>query len=163
MQLSIIMKLSVRNTLIIIISVALLTVCAKFFVGVYITRDWNKYDIKVVNCPKNNLLHIKDIEGNSFIFVDIEENSNLKTNDITFNEKKLGIKSLVKIKGSEQNLTYLSKNTTITYSEITDLQECYKQDDISVSNNYDFNNPIENTFCSVAFQGNQSYTLDKCD
>lgn len=70
----------------------------------------------------------------------------LKTNDITFNEQKLGIKSLVKIQGSEQNLTYLSKNTTIAYSEITNLQECYKQDDISMSNNYDFNNPIKTPF-----------------
>lgn len=125
------------------------------------TNNWNKIDLSKVDCPKSNLIKIKDIEGNTFVFEDISENTNLKTNEITFKEVKLGIKSLATIEKSDPKINYLSKNEKISYKELLNLQNCYNQSTVLVSNKYNFTNAETNKFCSVIIK-NENYEIDQC-
>ena len=126
-------------------------------------NKWSKVEITNVNCQKANYLKLKDVEGNTFIFTDTPQNSNLKTNNITFNEKNLGIKSLAKITNSNTSLNYLSKNDKITYEELINLQECYKTLSIKISNNYNFEKALENKFCNFVVKNNNDYEISLCE
>ena len=155
--------MKLKRYLILLLFIGLILISAKFLIGFYGTANWNKADVEIVSCFKNNLLKVKDVEGNTFVFNDIQENANFKTNNITFNEQKLRIQSLAKITDVNNNLNYISKNNVITFNKLENLQSCFKQSFITVSNNYDFNRAMENKFCSFVLNNDESYKLDKCE
>jgi hypothetical protein len=146
-----------------VLFVIIIFTCLTFIVSVFLLlRNLNKTQFSNINCPQTSLIKTEDVEGNTFIFEDTPENSNLKTNFITFNEEKLGIKSLAAVKDSDPKINYISKNESITYSEITNLQSCYKDSTIVVSNNYNFNTAFSNKYCNVVIKDNLTYELVDC-
>jgi hypothetical protein len=156
------MKLT-KKILIISLGVIFVFLSARLIIGFYLTKDWNKIKTEVINCSKNNLIKLKDTEGNTFVFTDTVENSNLKTNNITFNEAKLGIKSLAKVNDSNTNINYLSKNDRLSFEELVNLQECYRNHSIMISNNYNFDKSSENKFCNFTFKSNNDYEINECE
>jgi hypothetical protein len=132
-------------------------------VGINSINEWNKIDIITINCTYSKLLKIKDVEGNNFVFEDIDKNSNLKTNYITFNENKLGIKSLASIKNSNLKLNYLSKNEQLTYKELLNIQNCFEPSLITISNDYNFDKINENKFCQFKLIENEKYETVFCE
>jgi lipopolysaccharide export LptBFGC system permease protein LptF len=157
------MKFSIKKILVIALSIIFLFAIAVFIVGLNIVKDWNKVKTETVGCSKTNLVKLKDVEGNTFVFTDTVENSNLKTNNITFNEKNLGIKSLAKVNDSNPSINYLSKNDKLTYDELINLQDCYKGSAIAISNNYNFEKAQDNKFCNFVLKSGESYELSKCE
>lgn len=126
------------------------------------TKNWNNTEISLIACSKTNLLKLKDVEGNIFVFEDININANFKTNEITFKEVSLGVKSLVLIQKLESKITYLSKNQEIIYDEIINLQKCFSKSDITISNNYNFQKPLENKFCKFVLNIDKTYQTSDC-
>ena len=157
-------KIKTRTKVTKIISIGLFAILlsAAVIFGVIINK-WNKVDIISLSCKNTNYLQLKDIEGNTFVFTDTAENSNLKTNNITFNEKNLGIKSLAKVNNSNPSINYLSKNDKLTYDEITNLQDCYKGNTITISNNYNFEKAQDNKFCNFVLRSGESYEITTCE
>jgi lipopolysaccharide export LptBFGC system permease protein LptF len=156
------MKFSIKKILVIALSIIFLFAIAVLLVGLYIVKDWSKVKTENVNCSKTDLVKLKDVEGNTFVFSDTAENSNLKTNNITFNEKNLGIKSLAKINNTNPSINYLSKNDKLTYDELKNLQDCYKVE-IMISNNYNFEKAQDNKFCNFVLKRGESYEITTCE
>ena len=155
------MKISKKIVILITLTFIIGVFGAKVITGLYLTKDWGKNNTEVINCNGKDYIKLKDLEGNTFIFEDSKDNQNLKTKEITFKEKELGIKSIARVKTDSKVLIYITKNDVMTNIELGNMVKCYGNDNITVSNNYDFVSD-SNKFCKLEVDLNLIYKFIEC-
>ena len=115
-----------------------------------------------IQCPITNLIKIQDFEGNYFVYENTKENKNLYTSDITYYETQLGIKSVARIKENEKLLIYITKNEMLSFNELNNINSCFKNAKIDISNSYNYNGNAINKFCDFQFKDNSTYEITNC-
>ena len=50
----------------------------------------------------------------------------------------------------------------MSYKELLNLQEYYRGDIITISNNYNFGKATENKFCNFVLKSDESYAVSTC-
>ena len=115
-----------------------------------------------IMCPNTNLIKIQDFEGNHFVYENTKENKNLYTSDITYYETQLGIKSVARIKENDKLLIYITKNEKLSFNELNNINSCFKNAKIDISNSYNYNEGAVNKFCDYQLKVNSEYEITNC-